>query len=401
MRLFNRSAAAVLALLMLAPTGALASAPERIAARKTIVLGLHAPITGFAPIPSQSLGPASRIYWKWLRHQGRTINGHNVKVVLKNDNGNPSEAAKVCRRMVKEDGADVLAGVLHNAHGSVQSQVCARVAASLGVPYVSLGGTTPLVDNLSEYFAISMTFRAQGRSLANYFIEKMKGRSRRNGFVSFDTPHHREATNAFRRRLEARKGESTVERLIARTAGASEAQAVATELNAAGVQNVFVFTTPTFFVQLRQAADNQNFHPRWASLGITMTHDDDYLGIQCGGSGPFRGRFFSPIPAFQDRDRYDKNFDRAAAELYPGTKNEIMWQGWATAKQIAAMLRKAGRRFTTRNFIDGVEGAGRLGSGIMPGVRFTKKDHFGASSTHVLFPRCSDERWHTKANRYH
>ena len=402
MKSCSRWAAAILALLMLAPTGATGEPEKRSALRKPIVIGLHAPLTGPAPIPNLSVTKAADIYWKWLRHRGKTINGRNVKVVLRNDNNNPSNAAKVCRQMVKQDGAFLLAGVLNGPLGSVQADVCARVAEQLGVPYIALGGGTNDVDRLDNYFAISMTFPAQGRLLADYFVEKLKGRSRQNGLVSFNTPHNREAATAFRRRLEKRKSDLDYERLIARTSGATEAQTLATELNTAGIKNVFVFTSPPFFIQLVNAANNQNYHPVWTGIGDPVTNSDDLLGTMCNGSDPFRARFFSPVPAFVDRNEYDKTFDRAMAAIYPsGPKDEVVWRGWSTAKQIARMLRATGAKLTTRRFISRVEAADNLGTGILPRVNFTSKDHFGSSRTHVVVSRCSDERWHTRAKKYY
>jgi len=401
MRAFSRSVCSVLALLLLVPAGASGEGERRVPPGKPIVIGLHAPVTGAVPLPSQSLGPASDIYWKWLRHQGMTIHGRNVKIVLKNDNGNPQQARKVCREMVNENGAFLLAGVLQNSSGSVQSEECAEVAENAGISYISLGGTTAGVKDLSNHFAISMTFRAQGRLLADYFVEKMKARSRNNGSVSFNTPHNLEATRAFRNRLKDRKADLDVERLIARTAGASEAQAIATELQATGVENVFVFTSPTFFIQLLQAADNLNYEPLWSGIGPSVTTSDEHVRMACNGGAPFRGRFFSPIPAFEDRRDFDRTFDLAMTAIYPtGPKDNVVWQGWSTAKQIAEMLRATGPRLTTRRFISGVESADNLRTGILPALDFTPKDHFGASKTHVLVPRCSDERWHTRAKKF-
>jgi ABC-type branched-subunit amino acid transport system substrate-binding protein len=398
---FWRSISGVLALLLVVPAAASGGRERRVPPGKPIVIGLHAPMTGAVPLPSQSLGPASDIYWKWLRHKGMTINGRNVEIVLRNDNGNPQQARQVCREMVKEDGAFILAGVLQNSSGSVQSEECAEVAENAGISYISLGGTTAGVKDLTNHFAISMTFRAQGRLLADHFVEKMKARGRNNGVVSFNTPHNLEATRAFRNRLEDRKADLDVERLIARTAGATEAQAVAAELKAAGVENVFVFTSPTFFIQLLQAANNLSYEPLWSGIGISVTTSDDFVSLVCRNGVSFRGRFFSPLPAFGDRADYDPTFELAMAAIYPtGPKDGVVWQGWSTAKQIAEMLRATGPRLTTRSFISGVEAASDLSTGILPALDFTPRDHFGASQTHVLAPRCSDERWHTGAKPY-
>jgi ABC-type branched-subunit amino acid transport system substrate-binding protein len=404
MRLLNRSAAAVLALLVLLPVGAMGR-PDRsseAAALEPIVIGLHAPLTGAGLLPSQSLEMAADLYWKWLDRQGETVNGRSVQVVLKDDGTDPSTAVEVCREMIEEDDAFLLAGVLQSSFGSVQSQACARLAEDLGVPYVALGGATAGVAKLSNHFATSMTFRAQGRLLADYLVENLDARSQDNGLVSYNTPHEMEAVGAFGSRLDERRAGLDVEKLISRNgAGAAEAQAIATELKAKDIENVFVFTTPTFFIQLLEASDNLRYHPMWTGIGITMTNTDAIVRMSCSGGYELEGRFFSPLPAFGDRSEYDITFDQAMAEVYPAREpGATMWQGWSTAKQIHEMLEVTGRRLTTRLFVSRVEGADPMSTGIMPALDFSSDDHFGASKTYVLSPRCSDERWHTRAKKY-
>jgi branched-chain amino acid transport system substrate-binding protein len=401
MRLSNRSATAVLALLMLVPAGA-AARPERPSALEDpIVIGLHIPVTGAVPLPSPSHQTAAEIYWKWRRHLGLTIFGRDVEVVVKNDNTNPSQARQVCREMVDE-GVTMLAGVLQGAFGAPQIQECARVAKRAGIPYVSLGTVTQGVADNPNYFATSMSLRAQGRLLADYFVEKLDARDVKNAIVASNIPSVLEGVRAFRNRLGDRKAEIEVERLISHNAGATEAQAVATELSLNGIENVFVLHTPTFFIQLGQATDNQQYFPMWSGVGITMTSSDAVAMQGCNGSGPFRARFFSPLPAFRDRGDYDPDFDRAMTLLYPTQDaDEVVWQGWSTAKQLAEILIVAGPKWSTKQFISRVESARTMRTGIMPELNFAKGDHFGAWKTHVLKEDCSARTWSTIPKKYY
>ena len=98
--------------------------------RDKIRIGIHVPLTGAAPIPSESAEKGKDLYYRWLKHNGRKINGRTVEVVLRNDQYNPSTAVAVCKEMVEKANVFALLGYV----GADQIQACARYAASVGVP---------------------------------------------------------------------------------------------------------------------------------------------------------------------------------------------------------------------------------------------------------------------------
>jgi hypothetical protein len=95
----------------------------------TIKIGIHAPITGAAPVPSQSFQKGKDLYWNYLKRTNNEIFGRTVETVFRNDNYNPSQAVSVCREMVEKEKVFLLVGVA----GTDQIQACARYAASVGV----------------------------------------------------------------------------------------------------------------------------------------------------------------------------------------------------------------------------------------------------------------------------
>jgi hypothetical protein len=74
-----------------------------------------------------------------------------------------------------------------------------------------------------------------------------------------------------------------------------------------------------------------------------------------------------------------------------------MWQLWALDKTVAKMLALPGADLTRTRFVNRLERADRIATGIGPALHYTPSDHFGANSTHVLKADCSDRRWHTVA----
>ncbi|MFP5297751.1 MAG: ABC transporter substrate-binding protein, partial [Actinomycetota bacterium] len=235
----------------------------------TIKIGIHAPITGAAPVPSQSFQKGKDLYWNWLRQNNQSIEGRGVEVVFRNDNYNPSQAVAACREMVEDEEVFLLVGIA----GTDQIQACARYAASAGVPYVSAGVTEIGLETLRNYFAIWMTYPQQGPLLADLLVTKLGAKDEKNGMVRFNTPTFQDGHDTFVAALEDKGASVDYDRAVSKTAGASEAQTIATELNQQGIENVHVLVSPTFFIQLAQAAVNQQYRPQWVGYGLTKGLD--------------------------------------------------------------------------------------------------------------------------------
>jgi ABC-type branched-subunit amino acid transport system substrate-binding protein len=362
--------------------------------RDTIRIGYHAPFTGAAPLPTISVERASKLFWQWREFKDRPINGRHVETVIMNDNYNPSQAVAVCKEMVEERNVFMLSGVLQ-ATGPDQIQACARYAASVGVPYLSLGSTKIGLKGLPRYFAMSATWPKQSRMLADRLVSDLGARRDRNGMLRFGTPNFEDAHDAFIRAMRDRNAEVHYDRSISKASGANEARAVVQEMQAADIDNVFVLTSPAFFIQLLDAADQANYYPLWTGIGITMTVGDTVVRTACRNGGIGRVSFLSPVPAFAGRDRFDLKHDRAMRAIYNEKGDSITWLGWATSVATAKMLDRAGRDLTRRRFVRRLEGTGGFKTAILPRFRFRPNDHFGGNAIHVLRARCNDKRWHT------
>ena len=365
--------------------------------RRSIKIGLHMPFTGAVPIPAESADKGARLLWRWLRVKERPINGRHVSVVIKNDNYNPSQAVAVCKEMVEEDNVFLLSGMMGGSNSGNESMACARYAASVDVPYVTIGSSRLGVDRLPRYFSFTETMGMQARRLADHLISDRGAKDDVNGILRFDTPMFREAHDRFRAVMEKRGAEITYDRAVSHTAGMTEAQTVVQEMKAVGVENVLVLTSPVWWLQVLQAANTQDYEPLWNGLGVTMTITDQVPGTSCNNGPSIDGAtFVSPMPSFAERNSFDRTHDRALKRVYPeeGNGDSTTWMGWATSQALKDMLEQTGRRLTRAGFARRVLGD-TMRTGILPPVRFTRKDHFGGNSTHLLKARCSDKRWHT------
>ena len=357
-----------------------------------IKIGAHAPITGAAPVPSDSANKGAAIYWRWLERNGVKIHGRSVEVVLRNDNYNPSQAVSVCRQMVEEDEVFLLSG----AAGTDQIQACARYAASEGVPYISAGVTEVGLTGLPNYFAVSMTYPDQQPLIADFLKSDLGAAGEKNAIVWFNTASFKDGHDAYIAAMDDAGLTVDYDRAVPKTAGASEAQAIATELNQRGIDNVNLLLAPVFWLQMLNAAGAQAYHPQWVGAGIQFTFD----AIATAGcrSGSLDGaKMFAPFPAWVDSNKYDPEFRQAVRAIYPEENDgdDFMWLGWSSAKAMHEMLLKAGKDLTREKFIYTME-RGDFFNGIGPHVSFTPEDHFGAGEVHVSEAKCSqDNRWHT------
>jgi ABC-type branched-subunit amino acid transport system substrate-binding protein len=360
--------------------------------RDTIKIGMHAPITGAAPTPTTSLERGKDLLFRWLKSRGVDIHGRNVRVILRNDQHNPSTAVAVCKEMVEQNHVFMLMGF----QGVDQMQACARYAASRDVPYVSPGSTSIVLKELRNYFATSMTYRAEARLMAEYFARVMGARDERNGVLSYNAPNWSPAATAFVRAMEERGVDVHYQRQVSNAAGSTEARVVVGEMKAAGIDNVLIMSTPVWFLQVLMASGTEEFSPRWTGISATAAYDRIPQGA-CGNGGGIHGaRFFSPYPAFVDSNRYDPDFRVAAERFYPDSEpDDFMFQLWALDRVIAKMLRLAGPSPTFDRFVRRVERSDKIVTGIGPTLRYSRRDHLGASRTHVLKVDCAAKRWQT------
>jgi branched-chain amino acid transport system substrate-binding protein len=372
---------------------ALAHAPVSSATpgvdRDTIKIGLHAPLTGASPVASDSVDRGKDLYFRWLARRGNLIDGRRVRVILRNDQYNPSTAVEVCREMIEEAHVFMLFG-----HAGVDPmQACARLAASRDTPYVAPGNTRVALDRLPTYFATTMSWPHLGRRMADFLVSKGARRDR-NGVLHYNTGNSNPTRDRFVAAMEKRNASVHYDRSVSITAGANEAALIIAEMQTAEIDNALVLTTPVFFLQLLHQAADRGYFPLWTALDHALA-SDPIVRIGCRLQGPLRAKFLSPYPAFVDRDRFDPNFDRALKAFYPDRSgDDTMWKLWAHQKVIAKMLRRSGGYPTRNRFVRRVARSD-FRTGIGPLLHYRPSDHFGARSTHLLRARCRDQRLHT------
>lgn len=345
-----------------------------------IIIGIHAPLTGAAPLKASSFAEGKDLYWE-KGNNGRPVEiyGRRVRVIFQDDHYNPSYARTVCQQMTEQDNAFLLIG----GAGTDQIQACAQFAAQQGIPYLSGGVTEIGLRGLPNYFALSKSYPQQAYMLADYIRQKKRefgwsGGPERVAMVATNTANFDDVVAAFQ---DAMPG-AAIFRPEKNEAGESMAANLCT-----GTQKnydvVFPITAPRYYLEMAGAA---KCNPQYAGIGISMGLDEvARLGCRVTGGAIEGARFFSPAPAFADTDKYDPVFRRA------GGSDDIVWLFWGLSKDLHELLLEAGKSLSREAFIARSSEAS-VRTGVFPDLTYTPRDHFGAKQVHVLENICDGAR---------
>ncbi|MDQ3953066.1 MAG: ABC transporter substrate-binding protein [Actinomycetota bacterium] len=352
---------------------------------KVIRIGIHAPITGAAPVPAPSFDKGKDLYWNWLKERGQDIHGRGVQVFGHNDEFDPSVAVQECQEMVEDEKVFLIIGVA----GADQITRCAQYANSVGVPYISAGVTENGVNTLATYHAIWASYKQQAPLLVDYMTQKLGAKGERNGMVYFNTPGFLDGRAAWESEMDKAGASVDYMRAVPKNAGQTDAATVATDLCQQQIKNVNVLTSPTFFIQLANEAEQQ-CDIQWVGVGLTMTIDT-VASVACRNrSSIHNAKFLSPFPAYVDSNRFDPNFRKA------GGTDDIMFGLWGMSKILHQMLLKPGRNLTRERFMWHLQRMGKISTGVLPDVQFSPTDHFGGSEMHLSRADCGRNVWVTE-----
>ena len=361
---------------------------DRTGVSDTVIkIGVHAPITGAAPIPQNAFDKGKDVYWKWLAGRGGLL-GRNVQIIFKDDQFNPAHAVQVCRELVEQDKVFMLFGVT----GSDQITACARYAESVGVPYLSGGVNEDGLTGLKHYFAVSQTYAQQNRTIVGLIKNAMH--KTRIAIVLNATPALDETQRSITAVAQAAGLKIVRQSRISKQASDAELVSEANQLRASGAEAVYLLTAPVNFIKLATNAYAQAYSPLWTGPGMT----NGFNIVTEGGCPAVNGaRWMSPFPGLDAIDRLDPDY-RPAYRQYVGSEpDDIGLAEWGLNKTFRLMLEAAGRDLSRQSF-EGVLTSGRpFASNVFPTVSYEGSIRFGAKTMHVLEADCSTRKWKTMA----
>lgn len=336
-----------------------------------IRIGVHAPETGAAPLPTESFRKGAVQYW---RHVGK-VAGRTVEVTTVDDQYNPSRATQVCRQLIEQRKVFLLVG----GGGADQIAACARTAAGAGVPYLSAGVDEGALRKLPNYFALSPSYVQQADLLVAYIRKHASPSNKRVAIIRDQTP----SFNNVVKRMQQRLQQAGYEPLVRQTQGGpSDGQ----WLRQNNIETAFPIMAPSDFLQIARAPGGQI--DNWVGVGITMGLNQ-VANAGCQGNPAFDGSmFFSPFPGLNKVGATDPTYNQA------GGGDDIQWALWGLNKTLHEVFKKMGDNLTRGNFVRTLESQ-RIASGIFPEQRHSSSNHFGTNQVHVLQADCSRNQFVT------
>jgi ABC-type branched-subunit amino acid transport system substrate-binding protein len=360
------------------------------APKDKIVIGIHAPVTGAAPLPATSFEKARDLYWRYVTEvKGEKVLGRSkVEVLFKDDRYAPNTAVQACRELAAE------AFVLVGGGGTDQIQACGRFANQAKVPYFSAGVTENGLRGLDWYFASSMSYKQQGGLLAKYVAKTQAGK--KVAAIITDTPNFDDAAAGWEAGVQA-NGLNYYKTLRHPKGDTSWYNTYANELKNAGVQVVYINSSPVDYIRFAQQAGQQGFQPQFVGVGVTMGLN---AVLNSGCPSVANGIFFSPFPGIDWANGNLKAFFETAAK-YDAPADDIGLALWGNAAVFHELLKryeaKFGTDLTREGFRAVVAESQKVDSGIFPSLTFTPQDHFGANQVHVLQADCGSKTYKTLA----
>jgi branched-chain amino acid transport system substrate-binding protein len=341
----------------------------------TIKVGLHAPLTGAAPLKASSFATGKSLYWeKGDNGKPIVIHGRRVELIFRDDQYNPSHARLVCQDMAEGQKSFLLIG----GGGTDQIQACAQYAASRGIPYLSVGTTEVGLRKLRNYFPLTMSYAQQAPLLAAYIKNTLKVTdAKRVAAVVTNTANFDDFAGALQHAFPG----ITVFRPDKNERGSIRASSLCTGT----VKNFDVVVTPNAPAYFLELAGASKCKPLFVGPGITNGLDE-VADLGCKSDQSTVGaRFFSPAPSYNDA--LQGKWDPVFRKVKPSDADDIVWLLWAISKSVHQLLLKAGANPTREGFISANEVTSDH-SGIFPDATYTSANHFGAKQVNVLQNVC-------------
>ena len=360
----------------------------------TLTIGMHAPLTGAAPVPTQSFATGVPIYWNYLDKTQHGVFGRSVKVKFYDDEFNPSTAVQRCRQMVEQDKVFLIIGIA----GADQITACAKYANSVGVPYLSAGVNQQGLETLRGYFAASQTYVQQNPMLAQLAAKQLT-KNKKFGIVIEDTPTFRESMDSITTAAKGQGLDVVYSKFMSKGAGPTEMLTIANDLHAKGADVVYFLGPPLNpqgggLASLAQQAQGQGYTPIYIGPGLSAGLN---IVLAPGCPGLSNAHFLSPFPSLDVADKFDPNYKKEYRAQTGSDGDDIGFALWGLAKGLHQELLAAGKDMTRQSFVQLLESGKVFDGGIYSKVQYNPKNHFGAQASHLLVADCNSKTWKTEA----
>ena len=359
----------------------------------TINIGIHAPLTGTGtPFPNSSFQAGAQVFWN---QPGHTVCGRKVQTDFQDDQYTPAHARQVCSSMAQRDFMVVGGG------GTDQIQACATEPTihQKNVPYLSAGVTDNGLTGLSNYFAVSLTYKQQGTLVlknaqtqgfatpadSSVASDNIKGAKAKWAIVTANTPNFAGARQGIEAALNAAHIPYKDYQVDQNGNYQGAAGQFGQQLALNGFKTIFVDAAPGYFVFMTAGFYKQpTAQADWVGPGVTYTEVTvaQYICQQSQNEITGHAWFLAPAPGL---DKATQDFKDA----YKGSYDDIEWALWGLSNSLWNLLKDASGNLTRENFIASTEHATVPSAPYVPVDFLHNGGHFGGTGAWVQKVNCS------------
>lgn len=351
-----------------------------------IRIGVHAPVTGAAPIPQNSFEEGKEVFWN--SPDGK-VGARKVRVFFEDDKFDPATAVQRCKKMVEQDKVFLLIG----GGGADQITACAKYAQSVGVPYLSAGVNEAGLANLRSYFAISATYSQQSPLIVQMVQKQFAGK--KIGIAVADSGSFNDAYASIKKSFLAAGFKIVYDKRIPKSANVGDGANIASAMQQSGAEVIYFLSSPTTFLYVANGL-NPAYSPQFVGPGITSgLNTVANIGCSSPRRGVDKAIFFSPFPQLDVIDKIDPGYQKAYQAQLGKKGDDLGLALWGLSRQLKSMFDMAGPDMTRQSFVATLENGKPYSGGVYPPVTFTARDHFGGAQVHVLQADCGSNSFKT------
>jgi branched-chain amino acid transport system substrate-binding protein len=353
----------------------------------TIKIGAHFPLTGVAAPGYSEIPSGHQAYYDYVNAAGG-VHGRKIEFVVRDDAYNPTNTSQVTNELVLSDQIfAMVAGLGTPTHSAVVDFLNGEKVPDLFVSSGSLQwGNAP--DENPMTFGWQPDYEIEGKIIGDWVRKNMP--DARVGLFLQDDDFGRDGEKGVRRYID-----DQIVEVVRYTSGNTDVAPQIAALQAADVDLVLGFNTPSYTALSQLAALRTNFQPRWfysnvgsdpALVGSLLARFSE--GAVAGGAGLLDGMLTTEyIPGVDAPDDPWMKLWRKVWDAHGGDAKLTNFRvyGMSQAYTFVQALQAAGPNPTREGIVAALEqvGARFQGPALAP-FRYSADSHLGISGMQVV-----------------
>ena len=372
--------AALAALLAVAGLAAPARSEPGVTATE-IVIGAYDGLTGPIPLTGSQMQIGWQTAVEGINAAGG-INGRRLRLLIEDDQYEPSRAVAAVRKLVERDNVFLMTGL-----GTPTTVVAARYLERVGVPLLfPLGASARQVNQagLKSLFMAQPAYSSQAEAVIGWMIDNA-GVKAPCQIIQTD-PAGEDHSIGYRRAVEKRGLPVIIE---GTERGTMDFSAAVLKAKSAGCDMIYTGMPLEASARVVTAADRLGWHPKF--VGFTSQADASLIRLL----GPLAEGYHAAeitLPADSDAPAM-QDYLRQLKASHPDTQPTFfITYAYAAMMLIAKAIRETPEPLTRKGVIATLEGWTNADGGLLGSISYTATDHDGKKTLYII--EVKDGRFH-------